>query len=356
MNITKKDKFIAILIVIIVVFLSLFFLANTIRILLYRKGDPRDIIYVSNVKDDLIYDIVLTPNNYIDNEEVDDGLSYITSLIEYINVNFVYNYQGDEDVSLDYDYYIKANIVSNYIEKINQPTLKPVWNKEFILLDRKYGNTSNSQIKITKQLKVGLKFYNDLINQFSNELDLPVDSVLEIKLVVNVSGKLENNQVLKKEHYMLMSIPLNVKAFDITTSKNFVEEEIIYSKANLKTETSYMLAIINICLTIGTIYLGTYLVRRRCNNNKCKYFLEKSRLLKEYDDRIVVVRSFINYSKYDIVDIVSFDELINLSNETYEPIIYWERKEKGINESWYTIIRNKIIYRYVMSKKDMSAS
>ena len=54
---------------------------------------------------------------------------------------------------------------------------KPVWNKEFILLDRKYGNTSNSQIKITEQLKVGLKFYNDLINQFSNELDLPVDSV-----------------------------------------------------------------------------------------------------------------------------------------------------------------------------------
>ncbi|NLL44973.1 MAG: DUF5305 domain-containing protein [Mollicutes bacterium] len=346
----KKDKTIIILIILVITFLSFFFFFNAFKIIKYKQGNPKDIIYTSKVEDNLLYQVILKPNDYIDNNEINNNLSYITSLVEYTDITFIYDYLGSEDVSLNYNYTIKANIVSEYNDK-GESALKPVWNKEFILLEPQYGNTPNSKINISEKLKIGLKFYNDLVTQFSKDLDLPITSTLEIKLIVDISGKLENNKPLNKEHYMLMSIPLNVKAFDITTSKNFMEEEIIYSKEHLKTETIYMLAILYLCLGMGTIYLGIAFIKIIRNKNKDKYTIEKEKILKEYDDRIVIVKNFIKYSSYDIIDIISFDELMNLSNEAYEPIIFWERKEKGHKEAWFTIIKNKIIYRYLFSKK-----
>lgn len=81
--------------------------------------------------------------------------------------------------------------------------------------------------------------------------------------------------------------------------------------------------------------------------NKC--LLRVKKILKEYDDRIITVTNFINYSKLDVVKLSSFEELINLYNETYEPIIYWEKSSNRNFEGWFAIVKNRIVYIYIIS-------
>ncbi len=350
MIINRKDKIIITVTAIIVVALSVILVFNIIRVLKYREGHPKDIIYITDIKDRNNFDVVLKDNPFINNIEANNNLSYITSLIEYINTTFRYEYQGNKKVRTDYDYYVKANVISEYREDNNRGTLKPIWNKEFVLLDHKTGYSNDSNITIREELKIGLDFYNNLVNQFKTELNIPTKSTLEVKFIINTTSKLKDNFDIKKEHYMLMSIPLDVNAFDITTSKNFFEQEVTYSKEKRKTETSYLITIIYIIIIIVVDYIGIYIINYIIDRKKSKYILERNKILKDYESRIVTVTNLINYTDFEIFDVADFEELIDFANEAYEPIIYWEKKDGRSREAWFIIIRNRILYRYVIYK------
>jgi len=53
----------------------------------------------------------------------------------------------------------------------------------------------------------------------------------------------------------------------------------------------------------------------------------------------------------DIVEILDFEELLTLSNETMEPIIYWEKRNRDSKEAWFSVIKDKILYRYIILHK-----
>ncbi len=41
--------------------------------------------------------------------------------------------------------------------------------------------------------------------------------------------------------------------------------------------------------------------------------------------------------------------MLNLADETFEPVVYWE-KDEG-KESWFSILRNNILYCYIITNK-----
>ena len=350
MIINKKDKIIIAVTIIIVIVLSVILVFNIIKVLKYKEGHPKDIIYIIDIKDSNNFEVILKENSFINNIEANNNLSYITSLIDYINSSFRYEYQGSKGVRTDYEYYVKANIISEYRDDNNRLTLKPIWNKELILIDKKKGYTEDSKVLVIEEFKIGIEYYNNLVNQFKTELNIPTKSTLEIKFIINTTARLKKNINIKKEHYMLMSIPLDVTAFDITTSKNFFEQEITYNKEQRKTEISYLIAIIYIIIIIVVDYIGIYIINYILDRKKSKYMLEKNKILKNYNNRIVTVTNLINYSDFEIFDVTDFKELIDFANEAYEPIIFWEKKDRRNREAWFVIIRDKILYRYIIYK------
>lgn len=350
MYFNKNPNISVVIITIIVSILSIFFILNTIRALKYQGSHPKDIAYVSQITDRNDYLVFLKNNDFISNEELDHNLSYITTLVEYIDVIFEYEYQGSSNTDLKYDYYVVGNIISNFTGDIDNPVLKPVWNKEFILVDHQMGSSNDAHFRIYERLKIGVDYYNNLINSFRDKLNISVDSILEIRLIIDINGKFVSYK-FNQNHYMLTSIPLDVKVFDITTSKNYSEKETIYGKQKLESEKSYMMAIIYIVLLIVILYIGIFLIRRIINKSKDKYQLTLDKIFKDYNDRIVKVANFA-YTGLKIINVDGFKELLNISNEVYEPIIYWEKKEQKPREAWFSIIRNKILYRYIVTEDE----
>lgn len=347
----NKKKKLLILIIVLTFSLSTFLVYKVVDTIKYRTGRPNDILYIDSVTSDIGYTVYLKPNTFFDSPYVDNNFSYITSLIQYIKTTFVYDYEGSKDVSIDYDYYIKGTMTTNYINADATSLAKPLWIKDFVLLDHKKGVSKTSTINIRENLNIAIDYYNSLLDSFSANTNILLDSKIDITLVMDIKGQLSTGKPLYKVHQMTMTIPLGVKAFDIATTKSFPEHEVTYSKEQKKVETSYMIAIIYITLLIGILWMTAYLVRILINKGKNMYEEKISKLLKEHDDRIVTVTNFIRYENMDIVDIADFEELLTLSNETMEPIIYWEKKRSNYKEAWFCIIKDKILYRYLLSSK-----
>jgi hypothetical protein len=344
----KREYATIVFIIILTLLICSYLIFDVIDTLKYRGGRPEDIIYSDNIKGDVDYQVYLKPNNFIDTSFVTDDFSFATPLVDYIDTLFSYDFIGTSNISVDYDYYIKASIISRYLSD-SATTTKPLWIKDFILLDHQKGTASDSKIRVAEHLKIGIDYYNNLLDEFNKNLNIPLDSRLDITLVVLVKGQIENNRIIDKEHLTTMSIPLGVKVFDIDKTKSYPKNEITYRKGPKKAEVSYMMAILYIVLVIIIAGTAFYLIKSIINRSKGDYVSKVSKLLKEYDDRIVNVSNFIRYEKLEIVDIPNFDELLTYSDETLEPIIFWEKKKSGHMEAWFCVVRDKILFRYVIS-------
>jgi hypothetical protein len=348
---SNKKKNILILIILLTLTISIYLVYKVVDTLRYRGGRPNDVLYIDSVASDIGYTVYLKPNTFFDIPYVDNSFSYVTSLVQYIKTTFVYDYVGSADVSANYDYYIEGKMTSNYINTDVSQLTKPLWVKTFTLLDHKRGSAKSSKINVREDLNIGIDYYNSLLDSFSQNTNILLDSKLDVTLIMNITGQLANGKEMYKTHQMTMSIPLGVKAFDITTAQNFPEHEVIYSKEQKKAETSYMLTILYITIIIALLWIEIYFIRLIINKDKNKYEEKVLKILKDYDDRIVTVSNFVRYESMDIVEIPDFEELLTLSNETMEPIIYWEKRNRDSKEAWFSIIKDKILYRYVISYK-----
>ena len=78
---------------------------------------------------------------------------------------------------------------------------------------------------------------------------------------------------------------------------------------------------------------------------KSEYRKNIDRILKEYSEIIVEVTYSIEHDDLTIIDIKEFDDMIDLEQEYKSPILHYE-KIHGY-ESWFVIIKDNFMYRYI---------
>lgn len=340
----KKKMFLIGLGTILVCFMCLFFI---VRAVFNLKGKSGNISYIGTSNDQISYQVFMKENSYIEDKVLPSSFSYLTPLVDKIKLQFHYDYQYDRILDLNYDYRITATIVSVLNTETTNNVSKPIWTKEYLLTPSSEVRKISKEIKEDKEVTIDLTGYNDLVSNFTTDYGVNLTTALEVKLEVHYKGT-----VMKKPreftHYLLASIPLGVKAFEITPSKNFEAKEIVYATPPPKKDTSYVTIILSIVGMSVTIFGAITWIRRKMNQYQSEYVKARDTILKEYDSRLVEVKNFVKYEKWDMVDVTSFSELINLSNEAFEPIFYWERTVNHQRDAWFCILREKVLYRYLL--------
>lgn len=340
---TRSDKFIIVFVIFLASISLIFCFYKVIDTLRYRGGNPKEAIYTADITSNPTYLVYLKDNPFIEDIYIDNSLSYISSLIDNIKLTYDYTYSNSNVKDLDYEYFVRGEVISKYLGESDKAVLNPIWDKTFNLTKIKQDSATNGKINIKETININHEYYSNLVKELSNSLLLGTDSILNVDLIVRIK-----NKSINKEYKTTVGIPLNVKVFDISIYKDFSEKEIVYNNPK-KIEVSYVKAIIYIIIIIVITIISTYIIKRIINRKKSKCLLNVNKILKEYDNRIVTVNNFVNYEKSDIVRINSFEELLDLSDETLEPIIYWEKSSNRHFEGWFSIIRNKVIYLYVVS-------
>jgi hypothetical protein len=109
---------------------------------------------------------------------------YIASLIDYINTDFDYTFRSDENIGLEYSYFVEAII------QVTDSNGTKIYEKKENLIDKKkFADIDNNTFKVNESLKVDYAKYNKIAKNFIDEYGITAESKLIINLCVDVQGK-----------------------------------------------------------------------------------------------------------------------------------------------------------------------
>ncbi len=347
----RQDIYKIIIIILTLMIISVIIIFNVQKIIQNIDGNDEELIYSSKNLDTSNYEVHLKNNSYIDKNILTENYSYITSLIDKIRINFNFNSQLDKEVNLVYSYNITANMLALLNKDSVISTKNPILDKTYVIKESTEFEPLKKDLKINEIIDLNLTDYNYFIEQFITDLNISLNTSLNVKLSVNIKGQIENTNI-NKTYDIISSIPLGVKAFDITLSNNIDEDERVFSKEQPTKESLYVKIIVFIFIDFLLIFMSIYLIKKITYKYRSKFFITINKILKDYSNRIIEVNNFVNIENWEVIDVKDFKELIELSNEAFEPIFYFRRKFNHNSEAWFCILRDKILYRYTIYKKE----
>ncbi|MBS7020556.1 MAG: DUF5305 domain-containing protein [Firmicutes bacterium] len=347
-----ENKIIRVFLVVIAILLLFFSLKIGIDSLSWKSTRNDNVLYSYNMKKGYTYGVNLMPNEYIDKNPQGMNELYISKLINNFDIMMTYAYSASSALDLTYEYEITSSIVGEYKNSADGESAE-VWVKNFPILNKVTKQQKNtSQFNIQEKFTVDYQYYNNYVKDFMKKMGLTIDAYLKVQMRVITVGNLKDNlNSLHEDQTVVMKIPLNQEVFAISgeptkdTSKHISGIQTYVEKVN---PGKMVLGIV--MFSISVLILGYILHSLFKKVKKDEYQTQKDKILKEYGDIIVETNSPVRMENYQVIEVKNFNEMIDLEEELHIPILYFEPAMNQI--SWFIIIHDNILYRYVLKLKE----
>lgn len=295
---------------------------------------------------DLDYKVYLKDNNFFEKKYIESGSTYVSSLIDYIDINYNYNMKYSEKLTGNYTYKVVATLSAN---KVNEATSN-YFEKEYIL-DTKTKSIEDSDTFIfNDNIKIKYQDYIDVLNSFKETARLSVDGVLKIDLIVESNCKykdISKNKVKVKSLYSL-SVPLTESSVNIElTEKGKTNKgSVVLGESTNITGFHAILLIVSIVSVIIMALIIIKMIDRIVEESKSKSEFEKKldKILTTYNSIIVNVNKADDLSNYKIITLDSFDELLDAHSEVRMPINYFKNDER--KEAIFILLNEDVAWVY----------
>lgn len=332
----RKNRNIKIFITIIMVIIAMFIFIKETEL----KNDE---IYAYNINQNSNYKVYIKPNEFIEDKYLEKDNIYISNMIDYINVNFDYNYSANEMTDLQCNYDVFAILYIDYTTN-NQNLVK----KQYDIIRDKFLKQDNSnKIYINENININYYDYNNEVLKFKEKYNLPVKAYLKIYFVIDTNIQLE--ETIEKQSISELDIELNQPVFGIHEKNNGDGYYQISKQGEDIKNINKLQILISIILFIVGISYFVILIRRKFFTKEKIYELNLNSILKKYSDIIVELRDIVDLTGYRIIEVKSFLELIDVEEEIRVPILYYkEEKFKSV----FLIIDNQFVYRYIYELKN----
>lgn len=329
----------------VVLFVSLFLIFLITSISINEKGN---INYKQS--SNLDYKVYLKPNNYYSEKYLDKNMQYIASLIDNVDVNFNYNFSANEEINYKYTYYVKSEVrVAN-----SDDSTKVIYSKSDRVTEPVTLSKENSLgFDINQNIKVDYNKYNDQIKSFKSSYLINADSNLILSLCVGVEDQKGNKiKDINTNEVMSLNIPLTQQMINISMNykeTNNSNNAKIYKDFNISNKVLFAFSILSL---IGALIYIVLLVMflRKTSTKKTIYDITLSKILREYDRVIVNSRKPIAITG-EIIELSSFNELLDVRDNLEKPIIFKEI-HKG-QKSEFVVKNGDETYRYVLKLADL---
>ena len=338
----KVDK----LILVAVISAMFSFLALNLARFGFRNYDVREVKYNEDSK--INYQVYLKPNDFFQDEFLPENMSYVTSLIDYIKLNFSYKLKFSNKVSGSYSYYIKGVTTAN-----REDSESKFYTREYMLNDVKtesFDNTNN--INVDETIDVDYDIYNDVLVNFRDEYGVQMDGNFRVVLVLEASIKDEvSGEEVTKKSEMEINIPLTTLTIEVPIeadnksndgviiSKKMEKQGIIYIAGRVLAIVCYFIAFITLLYFIYLTYLSFKLENA--------YSKKLKKILKVYDGIIVNVKKKPKIDENKVISVSSFEELIDAHGEVRNPINYITERDGAL----FLLVSESYIYSYKLKRE-----
>ena len=316
------------------------------RIVKKDTYDIKEMLLSYTNKLNTTYTVDLKNNNFIEEKTLPMGKTYVTELIDKINMNFDFSYNASKYTELTYSYSV-VGVLNGAYSKNGTP--QNVWEKEYVLLEKTENKKSNNTINIKENIPIDVNKYNDEIYNFEQTLGMAITANLNVQLRVNIDGKINNTDI--KDNYVSdINIELGEQTTQITGKLTDETGDTLY-KTTTNNKNNTIVITVNTILIIAALVWLRYISVNTTNLNTVRnnYKLELNRILKSCEDKIVKLSRNIDLNGKEIIEVKDFGELIKLSEELYKPILYWNSNQK--EEAEFFVITNNVIYKFILKVK-----
>ncbi len=331
-----------------VVLVILFILVIILNVVMYKKGfyktNVETIMYKEN--NSIHYKVYYKKNDFYETKFIEEDKTYITSLINYIKVSYNYNIQFDSVVSGSYKYYVLATVEAN---KPNNE-VGNYWTKNYKLTDeKKISIDKSTEYSINQDIKIDYNKYNNALNEFKSTLGIATSGVLKVYLVVE-SDLTSKGMKVDIPSSLVLRMPLSEKTIEATidtSAKNNIKE--ITRIVETSAQKSKKLIALGISFIIElTILIALTLINRK---NRMTNAFENTinKYLDTYDSIIVNIDKFPTLSNYNVIEVSSFDELLDAHSEVRMPINFYKYNSRTC---YFILMNDKTIWKYTMRKSD----
>lgn len=318
----------------------------------FNKGtNTKEELYAYNYNSNLDYKVYLKPNQFYTAQYLGMNKQYITSLIDHIDVDVKYNFQTSKDVTYSYSYDMVATVKGTYAE--GEGKAIEIWSKVYPIIPSETKTGNGQTITINKTITIDYNKYSQVMSDFRNEFGLSVDSNVDVTFRINITGGLKGQeQTLKESNNMTLHIPLLKQTIEIKPDYVNNGHNSIYKTNENKGNINIPLLVFGVALVLLTLYLFIKVGKKLLSvTKKSEYVLSFNKLLKSYGDVIAEADNMPDLSKYDVVNIKLFNDLVDIEEELHSPIICTEIREDM--ESWFLVFHNDTAYRYILKYEDL---
>lgn len=310
----------------------------------YSKKSREKYIYSYNINQNINYKVYLYDNSFIDEEYLTQGNMFVSELVKNIIIDFNYDFAGNIETILEYNYSIKGKLVAEYSNGTDSNN--NIWSKDYIFVD-KVSKIANNGLRVLINEKVDLDFpkFNAEVKAFKSKFSLFVNSKIDITMDVDISGVVDEKQ-FNDNKQLLISVPLGIQAFTIKDDYLPSSSENINKIVNkISINKNIYLGIILMTISILAF---TLLFKKIFNITKQTYYNKKlERILRNYGEVIVEIKSQIDESEYKIIEVKNIEEMIDLEQELRIPINYYQITKDYLGV--FTLIHDNLLYKYTLT-------
>lgn len=294
------------------------------------------------------YSVYLKNNNYFDSKILGENRTYITSIIDFIRVKFLYNLDFSENVNGEYTYYIQAVVSAN---KPNGDS-GYYWQKKYNLLEPKTLKLNNvNALYINEMVDIDYGKYDKILEEFKTDYSIQTDGQLKVELVVEskITGEKYTDSIEVPSNLSL-SVPLLQKAVEASIEKNAVSNDSTLTMVDpIAAKFKFVCLVLGLTIIFLTIILVIRIIINR-NKNRQRHLYESTlkKFVDSHDSIIANVTNLPDVSNLSLINVSSFDELIDVYSEVRMPINFYENKEH--TKAIFRIINDNMCWEYVLDK------
>lgn len=328
--------------------ISIFLIISSLNI----KTSSKVQLLSYNEKSNVDYNVYLKPNNYFVEEYLPKDKQYISSVIDYIDIFYNYNFSSSKKIDADYEYKVVATLEAKY--KIDSSNSKQIWSNDYVLVENKLSSVKDEgNISINENVKVNYEDFNKIINSFKKDYMLSVNSDLTVKLFIKVNGKyVPADKVFNLNNELSVVIPMSQQTIDIKTNYEEIKNDQIVTIEKIDKIKNYYFLILGISMAFIFVIILILQISKVIIDDKKQslYIKELKKILHDYGDIIVEVKKAPKISKEKSSEVKSFNELVNAQIELRTPIIFSEiiKNELGL----FVIFDNDYAYYYSIKSNE----
>lgn len=309
-----------------------------------RLSQNTFVTYTESGKAD--YQVYLNNNEFYTEEFLDENHAYVAALIDEITATLSYDMNvNSSKASFDYSYYVDAKV-----EVLDKDSGAPLYDPVYEILPETTETGSGKTLSISQPVTVDYGKYNLEAAEFVSEYDLSgTNSTLIVTLHVNVLSDCPDYANAEQGNYNVeLRIPLNKTTLKITTSTTVPETESKVLACNNGGATIF--AILSVVLGIATLVCAIMLVLYILRTRDCHidYARRVGKILSSYKSYIQRINNPFDAASYQILNVATFPELLEIRDTLQMPILMYEDEDKTYSE-FVIPASNGLLYRHEIS-------